>query len=113
MSDEVKLLFGGDIQFDRIQRPLPRLRRIIRVSEETEAGNGRRTLKYLASKYFNLATRYPRIPRLLGKMTGGLFDSIHEKWIIDAYSNKLAFHLYNLLNPEEHMECRGSFTATR
>jgi poly-gamma-glutamate synthesis protein (capsule biosynthesis protein) len=37
-------------------------------------------------------------------MTRGLFDSIHEKWIMDAYSNKFAFHLYNLLNTEEHME---------
>jgi len=99
MDEKITLLFGGDIQFDQIVRPP---RRLFSVLEDTELGLIGRTLKDLSGKYFLFSTRYPRVPRLLGKITGGVFDKIHNKWIVDAYSSKHVFPVYYLLNREEH-----------
>jgi hypothetical protein len=101
MDEKIKLLFGGDIQFDQVIRPP---RRLFRVLEETEMGVFGRALNRLSGWYFDFSTRHPSIDRLLGKMTGGWFDKIHKKWIVDAYSNKQSFPLCYLLDCKEHKE---------
>jgi poly-gamma-glutamate capsule biosynthesis protein CapA/YwtB (metallophosphatase superfamily) len=100
MTERVSLLLGGDIQFDRVIRPS---RRVFDVKKETNMGGTERLFRRLSAWYFNFSTRYPSIPVLIGKMTGGLFQNIHKKWIVDAYSNKYVFPLYYLLDCEEHL----------
>lgn len=101
MDEKITLLIGGDIQFDQVIRPP---RRLFRVMEETEMGVLGRALNRVSDWYFDFSTRHPSIQRLLGKMTGGWFDRIHKKWIVDAYANKHAFPLGYLLDRKEHME---------
>jgi len=101
MDEKITLLFGGDIQFDQVIRPP---RRLFRVLEETEMGVFGRALNRASVRYFDFSTQHPIIPRLLGKMTGGWFDKIHKKWIVDAYANKHAFPLCYLLDRKEHVE---------
>ncbi len=100
MNKGKNLIFGGDVQFDRVIRPPKRL---FPVLEEMEMGIIERTLNRISRWYFDFDKRYPSIPSLIGKITGGWFENIHKRWIGDAYSNKHAFPLYYLLNCEEHV----------